>query len=333
MRRVTIGTDPELVVVDQHSPVLRQLPVWNDELAGLPVPGYFALPVPDPLLPDIDIPFGKLRPDGMAVEFTVDPTDDVDEMVKRVRANISATDMLVHAHSGGTLSVEPQFVTHKRWIDALPDTMGNACSLQILGCAPDFNALGMDVPERPDPKTYYYRTSGGHIHFGLDEQTAKDRVAYGYVVGALDALIGTGSTYLCDSEQARRRKELYGQASMIRINPKIHTLEYRTLPAQALVQTPALATMMFDLGQTVVSWIVERYHALGQSDAVKLFRTAIGSYNDLLAIADAINSHNVDECREWQLRVANRLSAYVTMNRVYEMQAYEMPKHFALVGW
>lgn len=333
MRRVTIGTDPELVVVDGHSPALRSLPVWNDELAGLPVPGFFALPVLSTEHPDITIPFGKLRPDGMAVEFTVDPTDDVNEMVARVRANIRATDALVHAHIGGTLGVEPRFVTHKRWIDALPERMGNACSLQILGCAPDFNALGLDVPERPDPKTYYYRTSGGHIHFGLDEMTIKDRVAYGYVVGALDALIGTGSTYLCDSEQARRRKELYGMASMIRINDKIHTLEYRTLPAQALVQTPELATMMFDLGQAVVSWIVERYHALGQSEAVKLFRTAIGTYNDLIAIANAVNAHDVDACRQWQLIVADRLSAHVTVNRVYEMQAYAMPKHFNLVGW
>lgn len=304
-----------------------------DDLIGLPLPAFYALPVPSINAVDIDLPFGKVRPDGMAVEFTVQPSRDVAELVSRIGANIEATRRIVYDHSGATLTVEPRFFTHQLWIDSLPEDYGNSCSLQILGCAPDFCAYHTDLPERPDPKMYNWRTTGGHIHFEVGSDIASDRAAYSYITAALDQVIGTAATYLCDNESAFRRKELYGQAGMIRCDSDAGILEYRTLPAQALIQRSDLATLMFTAGQQIVGHLMDIYHSRSQPQAIEYFRSTVGAYGHLLEIAQSINTHNVSECRDLQRVFMASFSQIPDLVRAVEaLQAYKMPDNF-LLGW
>lgn len=330
---ISLGTDPELVGIARDAEKLRAMGV-DPRMVNLPIPGYFGLPVKDPLHPDIELPFGQLRPDGMAFEFTVHPTDDVTEMVRRIKENIKATAQLAYDKSGAELSVAPKFHTDLYWIERLPVSYGSACSLQELGCAPDFNAYELDVPAKPDPRVCTYRTSGGHIHFGNLGQMAEDDAAVTFISAALDALIGTAGTYLCTSTEAYERKHMYGQAGMLRTKPDKGLLEYRTLPAQALVQTPDLARMMFTAGQSVLSWMHDVYTSMDQLSAIRLFRTHIGNFDQMCDTASHINSHTVDECRKIQARIAARLSSFVNIEHVVnEMQAYTMPVDFALHNW
>src|SRR6185369_16518897 len=151
--------------------------------------------------------------------------------------------------------VNPRAFVDQRFIDMLPeDKYGKKGSLQVLGCDPDFNVYSLDVPDKPDPKTHNFRTSGGHIHLGVGHAFVHDHTAVTYLGALLDQTLGAIGTALCDSKEAAQRLEQYGWAGMVRTNKKIGTLEYRTLPAQALVQTPELALLMFSAAQAVGSF-------------------------------------------------------------------------------
>lgn len=327
----TLGSDPELVAVAMTSDILAQynLPAT---LLNQPIPAYYALDIQDVLHPQIILPHGTLTPDGMAVEFTIDPTDDVDILMQRLGANIHATQQIVEAR-GMKLGVEPHFYTAPEYIQRLPEEYGDACSLQILGCAPDFCIYNIPMRKRPDPRTYHYRTSGGHIHVGVGYAMLADQAAMRYIIAALDSIIGTAGTYLCKSKQALDRMLLYGSAGMTRTSYERGTLEYRTLPAQALVQTSALARMMFTAAQTVVGHMMDVYECESQPDAIKYFTQTFGTYAEIVGtVVPAINTQDADTCLRVQSSVGDRLSSYAILNTVInELQMYTMPNTFDLV--
>ncbi len=327
----TLGTDPEIVTVATSVDHLRRLGL-PEQLVGMPMPAYYALEVQNARHPEIMLPYGTLMPDGMAAEFTVKPTNSVDQMIEQIRANLRGTRDIA-ARTGCILRVDPNFHTDPLYIDRLPKSYCDACSLQILGCAPDVCIYSdVTLPERPDPRFYPFRTSGGHIHLEVGSSFLADYAAMCYTVAALDAVLGTATTYLCTSEQAYARKKLYGSAGMIRTNAKLGTIEYRTLSAQGLLQTETLARMMFTGAQAIVGHMLDIYAAMPQPDAIKYYMDLLGNYGTLVnELVPAINAHDVDACRAYQERVAMRLSEHVILSdSIQQMQTYKMPEDFDL---
>ena len=327
----TLGSDPELVAIADTTDILHQYG-FPDDLLGLPVPAYFAMGVQDVENPGIQLPKGTLTPDGMAAEFTVVPTDSVEEMVENLRLNLRALKAFFTPR-GIKLGVEPYFHTDPRYIDRLPESFGKACSLQILGCAPDFCAYpSVELPDRPDPRTYPFRTSGGHIHVGVGTKILTDNALLCYTIAAMDNVLGTAATFLCNTPQAFQRKVLYGSAGMARENMERGTFEYRTLPAQALVQTEDLARMMFTAAQEVCGHIMDVVDAEPQPSAIKYLMEKFGTYGDIVStLVPAINTHDVDKCRALQSAAGDRLSECATITAVInDLQAYRMPTTFDL---
>jgi len=327
----TLGSDPELVAVAESDSILRQYGL-EDRLLGLPIPAYYAMGVQNVDHPDIVLPHGTLTPDGMAVEFTLTPTSDVETMVTNLRGNLQATRNLLAAR-GVKLTVEPHFPADMAYIDRLPPEFGKKCSLQILGCAPDFCVYdSVEIPDRPDPKQYPFRTSGGHIHVQVGEKIISDNALLTYTIAAMDSVLGTASGFLCTSPQALQRMALYGSAGMCRVNTDLWTFEYRTLPAQALVQTEQVARLMFTAASAVCGHIMDVVEAEGQSATVKYLMSIFGSYSEVLdRLVPAINQHNMDECRELNARVGDRLSGYATIaSTIQALQSYVLPESFDL---
>jgi hypothetical protein len=327
----TLGTDPELVAVSQNSAVLDSLSI-PQFLLHKPIPAYYALGVVDPLRPKQQLPYGEITPDGMAVEFTVHPTPSVDTMIEQLRGNLRTTrDMLTR--TGCTISLEPHFETHPWYIEQFPEEYGPACSLQLLGCAPDVCIYpDVELASRPDPREYHWRTSGGHIHVQIGQDMVQDHAAQAYVVAAMDMLLGTATTYLCTSPQAYDRKKLYGQAGMMRSNMALGTIEYRTLTAQALMQTETLARMMFTGAQQVCNLLMDIYASMSQPEAIREFISLLGSYGNIVnTVVPAINTHDVSASRSVQEDFGNRLSKYsIITDIIHQLQSYEMPQDFDL---
>lgn len=303
----------------------------SKSLLGQPIPAYYALGVSDPTDTRIQLPHGVLTADGAAVEFTVTPTNDVAELVRRIKMNLARTQQIIAPV--GTLSLEPHFPIAFEYIDRLNTDFGKQCSLQILGCAPDECVyFDLELPDRPDPRAYPWRTSGGHIHIQVGTSLLEDRAALCYTVAALDSVLGTASGYLCTSQQAADRMRLYGSAGMVRTNSVLGTVEYRTLPAQALIQTEILATHMFTAAQEVCGLMHDIYMSMSQPEAIREFEKLFGSYGEIRnSVVPAINQHDVDACRRVQESVGNRLSEYATITAVIDkLQAYVMPNDFDL---
>lgn len=315
--QVTLGTDPELFIEQPNVDILAQRGLPNVPGA---VPAWFALGLVDPEQHIIELPHGALGPDGAALEFTTDVTTDPKRMVEFLRANLAATRRFADA-LGGKLTVNPRVYVDQTYIDLLPQRYGKACSLQLLGCDPDVNAYDMQLPAKPNPKKHNYRTSGGHIHIGIGELT-QDRTIVAYTVAALDATLGCASKILCSSEEARLRQEQYGYPGMYRVDHRRGTLEYRTMPAQALIQTPELAEMCFDTAARVGDWVLELVRDNGQSGAVEEIKKHIGDLDVIFQRAEMIRDHNIQGCRE-----------LVWAEMVSKMLTYEMPTDFYLHGW
>lgn len=339
VKRPRLGSDPELFH-EGADPVRLVERGLDPALATSTIPAHFSLGMADGS-EVFKLPHGDLRPDGLALEFTTDVAKTPKEMVNILRANILATQELVERNLGGRLSVNPRAYVAQEFIDMLPERYGKASSLQILGCAPDFNVYDLDVPEKPDPKRYQYRTSGGHIHIEIGAAFASDRAAFSYLTAALDAGLGATGTYLCTSEEAFLRKQMYGMAGMVRVPAREDgtlkgTIEYRTLPAQALIQTPEIAEQMFRTAQHIAGAMCDLYDSYGpsgQRDAIRVFEQCVGEYRELVAFAQAINNHSIDECREFQARFIKRFAPLSNLDGLKEMRRMELPNDFALHGW
>lgn len=275
---------------------------------------------------------GDVGPDGGAVEFRVNHTDTVDQMVRYIGVNLRQIFAILD-DQGCQASTQSHFWMDPWYIEHLPEEpYGKASSLQILGCDPDYSVYRVDTPERPDPRTYTYRTLGGHIHLGMGEKFMSDPAAYRFLIAGLDQLIGTASTYLDDTQEARRRKELYGWAGMVRTEKD--RVEYRTLTARALIQTPEICRLMFEAAHLFAGTMLDIYESMAQPEAIATYSKLVGNYAWLMdTIVPAINTHDIDACRTLQQDFADRLSNHDILAVVKELQTYQLPKDFLLHGW
>ncbi len=116
-----------------------------------------------------------------------------------------------------------------------------------FGCMKSLNAYGMKGLEAPGNQVFY-RSAGGHIHFGFAKKTEATIVR---MVKALDAILGVACVSLFAKYDDPRRRQMYGLAGEYRLPP--HGLEYRTL-SNAWLFHPLLANIVFDLGRAAASF-------------------------------------------------------------------------------
>lgn len=333
--RHRIGSDPEAFVLIGQPSGAKKLGLPNTML-GQAVPGYYAL---GKRAVDVDaksnayravpISHGAVIEDGMAVEWTITPTTSMHDFVEYMSANISDVRDIVQNTCKGVLSVAPRIQVEQRFIDELDQTYGTACSLQIFGCSPDYSIYENRPTERPSARTYPYRTSGGHIHVEAPN-VAKDRNAFAYMVAALDRVLGTAGTFLCTSEAAYERKKLYGQAGAIRSYED--RIEYRTLPAQALIQAPDLCYNMVYAAQNIAAWFeMVLQQSSSQVAAISTYQEVLGDYELLEKVAHAINSHDVDACRAYHNEFGMSAPADMEIGMLTRsFNRYRMPNDFEL---
>lgn len=117
-----------------------------------------------------------------------------------------------------------------------------------FGCMPSYNvynlkgltAKGQDV---------FFRSTGGHIHFGLNDTQKKKIPEY---VRALDAILGVACVSMFGSYDDPRRREYYGLAGEYR-TPN-HGLEYRTL-SNAWMCHPAIMNIVFEMSRQCIAMV------------------------------------------------------------------------------
>lgn len=131
----------------------------------------------------------------------------------------------------------------KTTFDLTPKQLNDTKDEHIaFGCMPSLNVYGMkgisangrDVP---------YRSSGGHIHFGIGKKSSEEIER---IVKALDAILGVACVSLFAKYDTAQRRMMYGLAGEYRLPP--HGLEYRTL-SNAWLCHPLAMHLTFDLAR------------------------------------------------------------------------------------
>lgn len=124
-----------------------------------------------------------------------------------------------------------------------------------FGCMPSFNAYG-HKGIKADGREVFFRSAGGHIHFGnADRINGNHEIAKRYVK-TLDKILGVACVSLFANIDDPRRRSMYGLAGEYRL-PK-HGLEYRTL-SNAWMCHPLIFNMVFELARKVES-LVDKKH-------------------------------------------------------------------------
>lgn len=287
--QITLGSDPEVFACHQESA--------SPEFVK---PAYFVLGGDI----DLDLPYGKAYADGAALEFTIDPSSDPDEMANRLGANLMALEAEVISRGYRISLVSNGEIAYEE-IKALPESFGKRCSLQILGCAPDVRIYHwVSNINRPDPKEYPYRTIGCHIHVGIGPMVESWPFVQ-FVTAFLDASIGTAGVYLLANDRpAQLRNYLYGKSGTIRVKEAYQAVEYRTLPSQVVCCTRQAAKAFFGLAQETVYLA----HQIYDRGGFTLLREALGGMDGMKETQEAIDNAR-SRARHAQTRFQDRLIA------------------------
>lgn len=223
---ITLGSDPELMILDtqQNNKVVSSIPIL----------------VVDKKNP-IDLGQGvRLYADNILAEVAFPPAQTKQGIIQKIG------DVLKRAQSyiGGRYRLAA-IASHEYDFTELDDDRA-----WQAGCDPTFNAY---TRERNHLNGFNncVRTGSCHIHIGNERLTDDEtRIK---AIKLMDIFVGCASVIFDKDETAKRRREVYGQASEHR--PTEYGLEYRCLGPYVL-RSPDLVNLAIDLS----------FHALSQID-------------------------------------------------------------------
>jgi hypothetical protein len=235
--KITIGCDPELFVTQEGK---------FRSAHGL-VPGTKEKP--------FKVENGAVQVDGMALEYNIDPVDNVEDFVKYNRSVLAQLKDMVPDYD---FAIVPSCSFNGNHFRAQPE------EAKELGCTPDFNAYTLKENPKPDNKTTM-RTASGHIHIGFcenaDPHSDEHMIRCATLVKQLDVYLGLTSL-LFDSDVKRRK--MYGAAGAFR--PKPYGVEYRVL-SNAWVLTDDRMRFVFNQTQKAVQELMNGnrfYNSIGE---------------------------------------------------------------------
>ncbi len=173
------------------------------------------------------VPRGAIQVDGMALEFNIDPAEDLDSWVKN-------TQSVLNSHIAHKAKAADLVISKKSILDYYKymESESPSESETLFGCDPDFCADTMKENTMPDNDgSITVRTAGGHVHIGMENWGSlcmeDEKIAHSMaqrIIYIMDLVLGCWSVLEDDGVE---RKIMYGKAGAYRIKP--YGVEYRTL--------------------------------------------------------------------------------------------------------
>jgi hypothetical protein len=222
---MTIGCDPEIFAVDEHR---KLIPAWNflgsKEKYSLTYTGSNQGSTP-------------CYWDGFGAEFTTRAGGCLEYQVESIYCGLKG----IRDHLRSKFPTAD--LTIKSVMDIDPNVMEQASDEQTeFGCTPSYNAYGITT-DLPPGKEVPFRSSGGHLHFGIGLTSHEEAIP---MVKALDAISGVCCVSLFEGYDDVRRRRYYGIPGEYRL-PK-HGLEYRPLSNGWLCH-PIITNIVFDISR------------------------------------------------------------------------------------
>ncbi len=194
MKLITIGSDPELFLIDAGKIVSAIGKVGGSKKKPKPMGEGFSI-----------------QEDNILVEFNTPPVKSKKDFIWAINRGKALVEDRLPTGTGllavASANVDPIELTHK-----------NATA---FGCDPDLNAWeGGNTNTPPNPDTTM-RTTSGHIYIGYENSTKELNIK---IAKAMDIFAGVPSVFI---DPDRSRRQMYGTAGAFR--HKSFGLEYRAL--------------------------------------------------------------------------------------------------------
>ena len=201
--KVTIGSDPEIFIVDTNTKLLVSA---IDKIGGTKwVPR--------------DLGDGyAVQEDNVLAEINIPPAKTEDEFLFAITRGIELLKKALPSDNLDLLIAASGFMPASELEDE---------RALMFGCDPDFNAwLGGMANNFAAPENKTLRSAGGHIHvgFSLTDKTIQMESVGLNIVKQMDKYLGVPSIIL---DKDTERRKLYGKAGAFR--NKSYGVEYRTL--------------------------------------------------------------------------------------------------------
>jgi hypothetical protein len=242
----TIGTDPEVFVVDKKGVVI---PAW-EYLPEKKKPVNFKSP-------DINGSPGFVGTaywDGFQAEFTTQAgLSCLAQMGDVLYTGLKTILSYARKHDkGARLSLAS--------VLQAPDTVLSSADPDkvAFGCAPSRNIYGLKGNDR-DGREVPYRFAGGHIHVGVPGYSV-DKIEK--MIRSMDNILGVAAVSMFAKYDNPIRRQFYGQPGEHRLPS--HGFEYRTL-SNAWLAHPLIYHMTFDLARAAAGLVEEGMDNLWQA--------------------------------------------------------------------
>jgi hypothetical protein len=262
---ISLGTDPEVFLVDSENLALMPLDIIADNGGSTIFKDYC-------ISYELKYKGFKITEDGAAFELNVKPGGPA-EVAEKVVAGLYKIEEIKPKES--KLIIHPIVNLHE--YDLIRP------EISVLGCSPD-RVVGGEKPNKPeqDPTKTLWRTGGGHVHFGIGQISPNDAYAF---IKACDTTLGLYDVCNCSHclEDATQRRKMYGQAGRFRFQK--WGIEYRT-PSNQWLRRPDIMEEFLHLAHKITENDAVDY-LIGMVDYPLVAR--IINNNDLLAAREALS--------------------------------------------
>ncbi|HEY6022351.1 MAG TPA: hypothetical protein VIY48_21575 [Candidatus Paceibacterota bacterium] len=284
----TVGTDPELAVVNQEGEVVPSgwlFDVWETTMDVIqPPPPIEGMPPKGRKLYLTQLGDGfVLYEDGASLEFQVPPTDLPEDMVFNLSKILVLADQMV-TDAGYRMLITASLPITDEVIQR------GGVALSRFGCDPD--STMMDDPYDPskiDARTCYNRFYGGHVHVGVPEgQDEEFYHDFRFEMGlTCDLLLGLPDVLFDHSVEARTRRQVYGRIGRHRCQvygDGSRGYEYR-VPSNGWLRHPYKAMFMFQMVQLAPYFVANEdlYHQLVNGINIEELKEAINGTDEVIA--------------------------------------------------
>jgi hypothetical protein len=261
--KFTIGTDPEFFMIEKGSGKFKSsIPFIKGTKES----------------PEIMECGAGLHRDNVALEIASVPAADELGFVSGIRTAFA--NMMKRLPKGHDVTTDPSASFDK-------DQLNHPEALEF-GCDEDYDAWSVAVNQKQSCSDETFRSCGGHVHLGYVKGSGNDFLLDPYgkidVVRTMDAILGTVSVILDNSEGAIKRRRLYGKAGCQR--PTEYGVEYRVL-SNFWLKSPELVMLTYRLSSDVLRVVREGAH----DDLINL----MGGGGE---IASVINDGDVETARK-----------------------------------
>jgi len=243
----TLGADPEFFI---------ELP--NGQMKA--ITGLIGGTKENPLAIDDHGDF-KIQEDNVAAEYNIPPSYSKEKFIQHI--------LWPQTYIASLLGTD-KFTISRKASASFPKKELRDPRTQEFGCDPDFNIWTLGINERPSCDDKTFRTCGGHVHIGLEDQSHENIIR---VIKNMDHYLGVWSV-VADADEKRR--QLYGKAGCFR--PQPHGVEYRTL-SNFWIFSPETISEVWDRTQAACNDMNTEY--------------------DEQLIQDIINNANKDAARKY----------------------------------